>query len=86
MRDCWQWEATRRPTFQEIHYEMENMFQVSYNLPPPPLPAERRKTERRNIERRKTERRRTERRKTKRGKTERGKTERELLNVERQKC
>jgi hypothetical protein len=32
MRDCWQWEATRRPTFQEIHYEMENMFQVSYSL------------------------------------------------------
>jgi hypothetical protein len=31
MRDCWQWEASRRPTFQQIHYEMENMFQVATN-------------------------------------------------------
>ncbi|XP_023348268.1 tyrosine-protein kinase Abl isoform X2 [Eurytemora carolleeae] len=29
MRDCWDWDAGRRPTFQEIHFDMENMFQES---------------------------------------------------------
>ena len=28
MRECWQWEAARRPTFREMKYDMENMFQV----------------------------------------------------------
>ena len=28
MRECWQWEAGRRPTFREMKYDMENMFQV----------------------------------------------------------
>ena len=29
MRECWQWEAGRRPTFREMKYDMENMFQVA---------------------------------------------------------
>lgn len=29
MRQCWQWETTDRPTFQEIHNTLENMFQNS---------------------------------------------------------
>ena len=29
MRECWQWEASRRPTFREMKYDMENMFQVT---------------------------------------------------------
>lgn len=29
MRQCWCWEATERPSFLEIHYTMENMFQES---------------------------------------------------------
>jgi len=29
MRECWQWEATKRPTFRQMHYDMENMFQES---------------------------------------------------------
>lgn len=28
MRECWQWEATKRPSFRQMHYDMENMFQV----------------------------------------------------------
>ena len=29
MRQCWNWEPGVRPTFLEIHYAMENMFQES---------------------------------------------------------
>ena len=29
MRHCWNWEPAERPTFYEIHYDMENMFQES---------------------------------------------------------
>lgn len=29
MRHCWNWEPVERPTFYEIHYDMENMFQES---------------------------------------------------------
>lgn len=29
MRQCWNWEPTVRPTFLDIHYAMENMFQES---------------------------------------------------------
>uniref|UniRef100_A0A2R5LL31 Tyrosine-protein kinase n=1 Tax=Ornithodoros turicata TaxID=34597 RepID=A0A2R5LL31_9ACAR len=29
MQQCWQWETTDRPTFQEIHNTLENMFQNS---------------------------------------------------------
>ncbi|XP_073974449.1 tyrosine-protein kinase Abl isoform X2 [Rhodnius prolixus] len=29
MRQCWQWEPQDRPTFQEIHHALENMFQES---------------------------------------------------------
>ena len=29
MRQCWNWESAERPTFYEIHYDMENMFQES---------------------------------------------------------
>lgn len=29
MRQCWQWETGDRPTFQEIHNTLENMFQNS---------------------------------------------------------
>lgn len=29
MRQCWQWNAGERPTFQEIHHALENMFQES---------------------------------------------------------
>ncbi|XP_033221945.1 tyrosine-protein kinase Abl isoform X2 [Belonocnema kinseyi] len=29
MRQCWQWSATERPTFKEIHHSLENMFQES---------------------------------------------------------
>lgn len=29
MRQCWQWEPSDRPTFQEIHHALENMFQES---------------------------------------------------------
>lgn len=29
MRQCWQWETADRPTFQEIHNTLENMFQNS---------------------------------------------------------
>ncbi|QQP35086.1 Tyrosineprotein kinase Abllike, partial [Caligus rogercresseyi] len=27
MRQCWNWTPADRPTFLEIHYNMENMFQ-----------------------------------------------------------
>lgn len=26
MRECWQWVPAERPTFQEIHHALENMF------------------------------------------------------------
>ncbi|XP_023725314.1 tyrosine-protein kinase Abl isoform X3 [Cryptotermes secundus] len=29
MRQCWQWNPSERPTFQEIHHSLENMFQES---------------------------------------------------------
>ena len=29
MRECWKWEPERRPTFRQMHYDMENMFQVN---------------------------------------------------------
>lgn len=29
MRQCWQWVPGERPTFQEIHHALENMFQES---------------------------------------------------------
>ncbi|XP_054273838.1 tyrosine-protein kinase Abl isoform X2 [Macrosteles quadrilineatus] len=29
MRQCWQWVPSERPTFQEIHHALENMFQES---------------------------------------------------------
>ena len=29
MRECWHWEATNRPTFRQMHHDMENMFQVT---------------------------------------------------------
>ncbi|XP_049826903.1 tyrosine-protein kinase Abl isoform X12 [Schistocerca gregaria] len=29
MRQCWQWNASDRPSFQEIHHALENMFQES---------------------------------------------------------
>ena len=29
MRQCWSWDATDRPSFLEIHYGLENMFQES---------------------------------------------------------
>ncbi|XP_066992993.2 tyrosine-protein kinase Abl isoform X3 [Anabrus simplex] len=29
MRQCWQWIPGERPTFQEIHHSLENMFQES---------------------------------------------------------
>lgn len=29
MRQCWQWVPNERPTFQEIHNALENMFQES---------------------------------------------------------
>lgn len=29
MRQCWQWSPNERPTFQEIHNALENMFQES---------------------------------------------------------
>jgi len=29
MRECWNWEPANRPSFLEIHYAMENMFQES---------------------------------------------------------
>lgn len=29
MRDCWQWSAMDRPTFEKIHHSLENMFQES---------------------------------------------------------
>ncbi|XP_015586184.1 tyrosine-protein kinase Abl isoform X2 [Cephus cinctus] len=29
MRQCWQWSASERPTFKEIHHSLENMFQES---------------------------------------------------------
>lgn len=29
MRQCWQWKPNERPTFQEIHHSLENMFQES---------------------------------------------------------
>ncbi|XP_014292361.1 tyrosine-protein kinase Abl isoform X2 [Halyomorpha halys] len=29
MRQCWQWEPLDRPSFQEIHHALENMFQES---------------------------------------------------------
>ncbi|XP_021917496.1 tyrosine-protein kinase Abl isoform X5 [Zootermopsis nevadensis] len=29
MRQCWQWNPNDRPTFQEIHHSLENMFQES---------------------------------------------------------
>ncbi|XP_069686390.1 tyrosine-protein kinase Abl isoform X3 [Periplaneta americana] len=29
MRQCWQWNPSDRPTFQEIHHALENMFQES---------------------------------------------------------
>lgn len=28
MRKCWQWNATDRPTFKNIHHDLEHMFQV----------------------------------------------------------
>merc|ERR1719454_1840880 len=35
MRECWQWEAGRRPTFREMKYDMENMFQVMSGVTDP---------------------------------------------------
>ena len=29
MRQCWNWEPAQRPSFLDIHYAMENMFQES---------------------------------------------------------
>lgn len=29
MRQCWSWDAIDRPSFLEIHYALENMFQES---------------------------------------------------------
>ena len=29
MKQCWNWEAATRPSFLDIHYAMENMFQES---------------------------------------------------------
>ncbi|XP_032574051.1 tyrosine-protein kinase Abl isoform X8 [Drosophila sechellia] len=29
MRQCWQWDATDRPTFKSIHHALEHMFQES---------------------------------------------------------
>lgn len=29
MRQCWQWNASDRPSFKEIHHALENMFQES---------------------------------------------------------
>jgi len=29
MRECWQWDPTKRPSFRQMHYDMENMFQES---------------------------------------------------------
>lgn len=29
MQQCWHWSANDRPTFQEIHHGLENMFQES---------------------------------------------------------
>ena len=29
MRQCWNWEPAERPSFHDIHYAMENMFQES---------------------------------------------------------
>ena len=28
MSECWEWDAARRPSFQEIHLEMENLFKI----------------------------------------------------------
>lgn len=28
MRQCWQWNASDRPTFKNIHHALEHMFQV----------------------------------------------------------
>ena len=28
MKECWQWEDIRRPSFRQMHADMENMFQV----------------------------------------------------------
>ena len=28
MRDCWQWEDVKRPSFRQTHHDMEHMFQV----------------------------------------------------------
>lgn len=27
MRGCWQWNPADRPTFQQIHHDLEHMFQ-----------------------------------------------------------
>ena len=32
MRECWHWEAANRPTFRQMHHDMENMFQVRGSL------------------------------------------------------
>ena len=29
MKQCWNWEAVERPTFHDIHFAMEHMFQES---------------------------------------------------------
>lgn len=28
MRECWHWDDGRRPSFRQIHHDMEHMFQV----------------------------------------------------------
>lgn len=30
MRQCWQWNATDRPSFKAIHHALEHMFQVIF--------------------------------------------------------
>ena len=32
MRECWHWDDGRRPSFRQIHHDMEHMFQVSLYL------------------------------------------------------
>jgi len=29
MRDCWQWDDTKRPSFRQTHHDLEHMFQES---------------------------------------------------------
>ena len=32
MRDCWQWDDTKRPSFRQTHHDLEHMFQVIINV------------------------------------------------------